>query len=349
MQPESLGQSRLSPQAWLRMKRSPLALLFCALALAGAAPTMVRAAEAPGSWLRAADHRIGEIAYRFALGGARFCPAPHPVTGLLFHHLDEYDAAGRAVMIERHRLDRGLGVLSVIEGSPAADAGLRAGDVIVAINEEPIRQDAGLAPPRATPRRAVLEAAEVQIEEALRGGPADLTILRNGEERRVRLTSTPGCPVRVRLARSSQTNAFANGRYVTLTTSGLDFAGSDDEVAVMIGHELAHNILGHPDRLDEQGVPREGLLRGFGANADKVRATEEEADRLGISLVWAAGFDASAAIPFWRRYYERFDGPQLFRTHPTLAARERIIIETLAALNAGAQRPELREGTLPNR
>ena len=308
-----------------------------------------RAAEAPGSTLRAADARVGQIAYRFAVGGVRFCPVPHPVTGLLFHHLDEYDAAGRAVMIERHALDRGLGVLSVIEGSPAAAAGLQAGDVIVAVNGAAIRRDASFAPPGAPPRRARLEAAEIQIEEALRQGSAELTIARGGEEHAIRLISAPGCPVRIRLARSSQANAFANGRYVTLTTAGLDFARSDDEIAIMIGHELAHNILGHPARLDEQGVPRNGLLRGFGANADKVRATEEEADRLGISLVWAAGFDTSAAIPFWRRYYERFDGPQLFRTHPTLAARERIITETLAALNAGAQRPKLRERTLPDR
>jgi membrane-associated protease RseP (regulator of RpoE activity) len=330
------------------MKLLPFAFL-CAAALIEVAPAAAQAAEASGSLLRAADHRIGEIAYRLALGGTRFCPAPHPVTGLLFHHLDEYEAAGRAAMIDRHGLDRGLGILSVIGGSPAAVAGLRAGDVIVAVNGEPIRQDASRAPARATPRRAVLEAAEMQIEEALGQGPADITILRNGETLPIRLGSTPGCPVRVRLARSTQTNAFANGRYVTLTTSGVDFANSDAEVAVMIGHELAHNILNHPDRLDEQGVPREGLLRGFGANADKVRATEEEADRLGISLVWAAGFDASAAIPFWRRYYERFDGPQLFRTHPTLAARERIITETLAALDASAQRPEFREGALPDR
>ena len=239
--------------------------------------------EAEGSYLRAADHRIGEIAYRLAVRGARFCPAPHPLTGLLFHHLDEYERDDRAVMVERHGLDRGLGVLSVIAGSPAAEAGLRAGDVILTVNGQPIRSDSTFAPPRATPRRAVL-----------------------------------------------------------------DFARSDDEVAVIVAHELAHNILAHPAHLEEQNVPR-GLLRGFGANAAKVRATEEEADRLGISLVWAAGFDASAAIPFWRRFYERFDGPQLFRTHPTLEGRERIIAETIGALDASAQRPELGKGTLADR
>jgi hypothetical protein len=318
-------------------------------ALAGAVPAAAaRAPEAPGSYLRAADHRVGSIAYRLALGGARFCPVPHPITGLMFHHLHEYQAADQPVMIARHSLDRGLGVLSVIDGSPAAAAGLRAGDVILAIGGQPIRQDAAHAPPRATARRAVLEAAEAQVEEALRQGAADLLVLRSGETLPIRLESVPGCPLRIRLARSAQTNAFANGRYVTLTTAVLDYAETDDEIAVIVGHELAHNILGHPARLEEEKVPH-GLLRGFGANADKVRATEEEADRLGISLVWAAGFEASAAIPFWRRYYERFDGPQLFRTHPTLEARERIISETLAGLNPGAQRPELREGALPDR
>lgn len=319
------------------------------LVLLGTSPVSAEVpAESAGSYLRLADHRIGRIAYRIALGGARFCPDPYPVSGLLFHHLDEYETDGRQVMIERHGLDRGLGILSVIEDSEAAKAGLKAGDVIVAVNGTPIRHDGAFAPARATARRAVLEAAELQVEEALRIGAADLTILRDGASLSVPLGSLPGCPARIRLARSAQTNAFASGRYVALTTAVLDFTQSDDEVAVIIGHELAHNVLGHPDRLDEQGVPH-GLLRSFGANAAKVRATEEEADRLGISLVWAAGFDTSAAIPFWQRYYARFDGPQIFRTHPTLKARERIISETLAALNAGAERPELGESPLPDR
>jgi predicted Zn-dependent protease len=125
-----------------------------------------------------------------------------------------------------------------------------------------------------------------------------------------------------------------------MTTAVLDFTRNDDEIAVVVGHELAHNILNHPSRLNSEKVPR-GFLRGIGRNADKVRATEEEADALGIRLVRAAGYDASAAIPFWRRYYARFDGPQLFRTHPTLARRERIIADTIADLDRGAQRPEL--------
>jgi predicted Zn-dependent protease len=158
----------------------------------------------------------------------------------------------------------------------------------------------------------------------------------------------PACPARVRLARSGQNNAFATDRHVILTSATLGFLGSDDELAVVLGHELAHVILGHPEQLERARVPK-GLLRGFGRNAGRVRATEEEADRLGIRLAWAAGYDPAAAIPFWRRFYARFDGPQLFRTHPSLGAREALIARTIAELKLGAQRPELGKGALPQR
>ncbi len=63
-------------------------------------------------------------------------------------------------MIRDFRLDRGLGVLSVVAGSPAAQAGLIAGDVILSVNGEPLRLERSQAPARATTRRSALEASE---------------------------------------------------------------------------------------------------------------------------------------------------------------------------------------------
>src|SRR3546814_19959489 len=91
-----------------------------------------------------------------------------------------------------------------------------------------------------------------------------------------------------------------------MTTALLDFLRNDDELAIVLGHEIAHTIYKHPAELEARGVPSEGLLRGFGKNASRVRATEEEADRLGIKLAWAAGYGVSAAIPYWRRYYSQY-------------------------------------------
>lgn len=293
------------------------------------------------STLRQADLRVGAVAYRIALAGRPFCSQPHPLTGLLFHHLGEYEPADRITMIQRHGLDRGPGILTVLADTPAARSGLVAGDVLLAVNGRPFPSATAIAAmANRDSRRKAMEANEFQLEDQLRAGPARLRILRGGRETEAVLASVQGCLGRVRLARSSQTNAFANGRYVVMTTSMLEFLRGDDELAVVLGHEMSHNILRHPTILDEQGVPKGGIARALGKNAKRVWRTEEQADRLGIRLMAAAGYNVQAAIPFWRRYLGKYDWfPQIFRTHPSLSARERITREAIAALNGPPPRP----------
>lgn len=308
-----------------------LLVLLTPLAVAGQAGAPLAAAS---STLRQADLRVGAAAYRIALAGRPLCSQPHPLTGLLFHHLAEYEPADRVLMRDRYGLDRGPGVLSVIAATPAARAGLVAGDVLLAVDGAAFPSPVAIAaePDRDKWRKRV-EATEFQLEDRLKAGPARLRVLREGQELNLVLDSVPGCLGRVRLARSKQVNAFANGRYVVMTTAMLEFLRSDDELAVVLAHELSHNILRHPTLLDEQGVPKKGLFRAIGGNAKKVWRTEEEADRFGIRLMAAAGYDVGAAIPFWRRYLGRYDWmPQIFRTHPSLGARERITREAIAAL-----------------
>jgi predicted Zn-dependent protease len=168
----------------------------------------------------------------------------------------------------------------------------------------------------------------------------ELKISRAGQNLTLPLVAERGCEVRSRLARSSQTNAFADGRYAIMTTKLLGFVENDDELAVVLSHEIAHNLLGHPGRLDDEKVPH-GILRNFGKNAARVRATEEEADRLSIKLLWAAGYNVNAAIPFWRRLYAKYDPipiPKLLRTHPSIGARERMVNDVLAELAAAQAR-----------
>ncbi|HEY0042995.1 MAG TPA: M48 family metallopeptidase [Allosphingosinicella sp.] len=291
------------------------------------------ASAAAGSTLRAADSRVAAVGYRLALSGIESCPERQPLTGLLFHHLAEYLPADRATMITRHALDRGPGILTVLAGTPAAQAGLQAGDVLLAINGARLPTGTALAAGDPDGWRKRAEAIELRLTDALMPGPARLKMLRSGREFDTVLTSVNGCPGRVRLARSKQVNAFANGRTVTVTSAMLNFLKSDDELAVVLGHELSHNILKHPDLLDEQGVPKKGILRAIGKNASRVWKTEEEADRLAVRLVWAAGYDVEAIIPFWRRYLGRYDAlPQIFRTHPSIGVRERLTREEIAAL-----------------
>lgn len=318
--------------------RAILLSVACAAALTGAAAQVapsnaaaVSEAAAPGSFLREEDHRVAGIVYRLGVAGRAHCPETLPLTGLSFHHLAEYRIEDRAEVIARYGLDRGPGILSVQPGSTAARAGLAAGDVLLAINGRSFPSGTAIAaetdPDRWRPQTA---ASETLFEEQLRLGPARLDVLRSGRPFSVTLDAVAGCPARGRLARSRQANAFADGRYAIMTTRLLPFFRSDDELAVALAHELAHNILRHPQRLAAQGVPH-GMMRHIGRNARLVRATELEADRLSVRLLAAAGFDLDAIIPFWRRLESRPDSLlMIISANPGLRARERNINAVLA-------------------
>jgi len=279
--------------------------------------------------LRRDDLRVGLVAYRLALAGSPMCSERHPLTGLLYHHLAEYEPADRKLMAARYGLDRGLGILTVMADTPAARAGLVAGDVLLAVNGRPLPSGASVAAePKREKWRRLADESEGEVEAALRQGPADLRVLRDGREIGLRLGSIPACLGRVRLARSTQVNAFATGRSVVMTVAMLKFLRNDDELAVVLGHELAHNIFHHRAMRSE-----EGILRGLGIKPSAVWKREEAADRFGLRLMAAAGFDLDAAIPFWRRYLGKYDWfPQIFRSHPSLGARERIAAEEIAKI-----------------
>lgn len=319
---------------------------FQATVPASATPQSAHPIREGASFLREEDYRVARIGYRIGRAGAPYCPDSYPLTGLLLHHLGEYAEADRAEATALHHLDRGPGVLAVIEGSPAAVAGLVAGDVVLAVNDRPLASSPAAATPAPDAARRAIEATERALEQQLRLGPARLRILRDGVERTISLDSLSGCPARVRLARSKQVNAFANRGYAILTTAMLGFIRSDDEIAIILGHEIAHNVLRHPETLEAEGVPTKGFGRRLGANRARVRATEEEADRLGLRLTWAAGYDLSVAMPYWRRLQARFGAlPGFLSTHPSLGQREKAIAAFLA--EAGAAREE-GDSTLPD-
>ncbi|MDB5693706.1 MAG: hypothetical protein JWO81_2769 [Alphaproteobacteria bacterium] len=315
------------------------AILLAAAAVAASPvttqPAPLEAAASRTTTLRQADARVAAIGYRLALAGRGLCPTLYPLTGLVFHHLAEYLPADRAPMIRRYGLDRGPGVLIVLAGTPAAQAGLRAGDVLLAVNDQAFPSPAAQVAARDPDKwRPMAEAGEARLDDALRQGPARLRVLRDGREMEVALGSVPGCFGRVRLARNPKVNAFSNGHDVIVTTAMLDFVRSDDELALIVGHELGHFILGHP--------PMHGsdkLLASIGIRSGVFWKREEAADRMALRLMAAAGYDLDAAIPFWRRFLGQYDtDPQIFRYHPSLGARERIAREEIAAIRAGGTR-----------
>ena len=209
-----------------------------------------------------------------------------PSLGLTLQHLSQFNLADRPGTLATLPLDRGPGVIAVVPGGPAAAAGVRAGDVLLAIDGVALPPELGLAEPFAAPRAHAR--ADAVADLLARPETRSLTLLRDGNAITVQVRPRPTCPSHVHLARSDQRNAFADGRHVFLTTGLLRRLSNDDELAFVIGHELAHNILGHATIL------RAAKASGQPGRKQLVRQTERDADRLAGELLLDAGFDPVA-------------------------------------------------------
>jgi hypothetical protein len=206
----------------------------------------------------------------------------------------------------------------------------------------------------ALPNRVVLYETEVaqQFDEVERAWLADGTMfLMNGTQRRnighiedtgpsidrVRRIMSRIIPpyvdagrIRVHVVESSEWNARAMANGAIWVNTGLLKDTSDDELAVVLGHELAHYTYEHTRRSMKKDMWRQ--LAAAGANA-AISATsgraaqqiataaklsllawgsgysrnlEDQADRVGLRYAFEAGFDVQRAIDMWSRERSRF-------------------------------------------
>jgi predicted Zn-dependent protease len=134
----------------------------------------------------------------------------------------------------------------------------------------------------------------------------------------------------------------APGGKITVYTGLLrQLALTNDELAIVLSHEIAHALREHGRermslRLVHELVPEALLAAPAGqqemAQHAQERSEEMEADTIGLELAARAGYDPRAAIPLWKKMHARPNlhtaGPAA--THPSDAMR----MEHLRALLA---------------
>ncbi len=147
---------------------------------------------------------------------------------------------------------------------------------------------------------------------------------------------------------SKEANAFAlPGRKIGVYTAMLEVANTQDQLAAVLGHEIAHVTQRHSnERVSQEFVAEGGLaaasaaLGGSGETHDLAmaalglgaqigvlmpfsRTQESEADAVGLEYMAHAGFDPRGAVQLWKNM-EAAGGaspPAFLSTHPSHGSR----------------------------
>lgn len=153
----------------------------------------------------------------------------------------------------------------------------------------------------------------------------------------------------VKVFESEQANAFAlPGGYVGINTGLLRIAENQDQLAAVIGHEIAHVMARHANERAStqtatqlglsvissasgmQGAGGETMMAALGMGAQYgillpfSRRHESEADTVGLNLMAEAGFDPRASIALWENMSRSAGGaqpPAWASTHPSHGQR----------------------------
>ena len=145
----------------------------------------------------------------------------------------------------------------------------------------------------------------------------------------------------VNVIESDQLNAWcmAGGKIAFYSALIEKLALTDDEIAAIMGHEIAHALREHSrERISQQLATNVGLdlasavfglsrgasdLAGMAANVaislPYGRSHEVESDRIGVELAARAGYNPRAAISVWQKMSRAGGGspPELLSTHPS--------------------------------
>ncbi len=285
-------------------------LVTSALLTASAAQATLETDRAALLALQATDLRVASVAHRLSTANVKLCPNLTPQLGFSLHALAQYGGTFRSSAKTVFRLGDDPAILAIVPDGAAASAGLGVGDVLIAVGATRLR---GATVTTKQSYDSVRE-AEAALDNGPKTRPLKLTIRRDGVEQGVNIYPKTGCASRVVVEPGGKLNAYADGTYVKLTSGVAEYAADEGELAAVIAHEMAHNILGHQAKLDATGRGRANIL-----------ATEIEADKLSIRLLAGAGFDPLVAARFWARFGKK-TGAGIFATGTHLRTKARVTL-----------------------
>ena len=211
--------------------------------------------------------------------------------------------------------EEGCVVIGIMEGYIADLAGIRQGDIIKEVDGKKIK-----------------DSGHVKFKA---GRSSTVIVERAGARLSFNVIPKEMPYVRIRLKQTSKINAYAKFTGIVFTSGMVHFAEDEDELAIIMGHELAHLTSKHlPKNISVAALC--GTLGGLtgplapwttqALYAPYSRKNEREADYIGLIYAHNAGYDIEKGAVLWKRFaleIPKSRSKSFLRSHP--ASPERIL------------------------
>ena len=335
--------------------RRAVALVACLIPLLGCvttttAPPTVNPAAYDATIADAATkhmeqfERLQNVWFRLTSANSGRCEKTRMMSGFWYAYLETASQPYRSAWTAKYGPSEHLIVTHVATGSPADRAGLRGGDRIAARDGKEL----------GTGRRA-----NRRMNRSSQSPHYSLTVLRDGERVPLYMARVRTCDYPAGLLEHPTVNAFADGKSVAVTTAAMDFLETDEELAYLLGHELAHNAYGHLAAVKTNAVlgallgaavgVATGVYQDYSALGSLYHAPkfEVEADYVGVYLAARAGYDVTGVSAFWAKMIAKNPGAAWAEslTHPDGSSRLHVLDATAAEIQ---QKRESGQALVPN-
>ncbi len=269
--------------------------------------------------------RLDRVAHKVLQANVDLCEKPGLDIGVVTQTVKSFPKELRAGAKRELDLTEDPVVVYVRFGSVGQRAGLKKGDQLLDEDGNALASPSKALTRHLSAQQPISRSRDDQIEV-------------------IELKPQTSCDYLVMLKMSSVINAYANGKAIAVTAGMLDFVKSDDELAYIIGHELAHNTQSHIRKSITNYVLSLGGTR-------YTRPFEAEADYVGLYYMERAGFDSAGVEDMWRRLAKLSIRPiGRAKTHPAYPSRTVQIRATHDEIEAKramgeALRPEPKEAS----
>jgi len=204
------------------------------------------------------------------------CPKIKLDIGVTTHSLNSYSKRMRIAAARELGAKEDISIFNVRSGSTADKAGLKRGDILLSRTDRP------------------LSVRSKRLQALLEETPGTLRIKRGDDVFSVGVEPEEICNYPVKLSPTSTINAYANGKTITMTSGMMNFVKDDNELALIIGHELGHNTMGHIRKIATNLILSAGGTR-------YTRPFESESDYVGMYYMVRAGYNPDGVEDVWRR------------------------------------------------